>query len=210
MNFLLSTTLPVAERLFNTALDMDPLSAAKLHRIGPGKRLLINCSGPVPVRVWLETGEGRLRLLSASEDAADCTLSGDARALLTLLVGDSRSALQSGRLSLAGDTALAQDLQRLLRDLDVDWQDHLAPLIGDLPTWQLQRQGQRAAAQWRRSADRVHNTIEEFLHEESGWFPAPEEITQFQDHLEALRLQMDRLEARSHQLRQRLARSATN
>lgn len=210
MNFLLSATLPVAERLLKTALDMDPVSAIRLQRIGPGRRLLIDCSGPVPLRVWLETADDHLRLMSACEDSAHCTLSGDARALMTLLVGDSSSALKSGRLSLTGDTALAQHLQRLMRDLDVDWQDHLAPLLGDVPTWQLQRQGQRAAAHFRRSTDRVHKTIEEFLHEESGWFPAPEEITQFRDHLDQLRLQLDRLEARSNLIRQRLDQSATN
>lgn len=196
MNLLPVALLPAAEKLLAAALDADPASSLRLQQIGPGRLLCIECTSVPRWKLWLLTDKNRLRLLSASEDEADCCIRGTATALASLVLGDSRSALHSGDVTLSGDTDLATDIQRLIRDLDIDWEDRLAPLIGDVPIQQLGRHGRRAREQFRHGADRARETLKDFLHEESRWLPVRDEIEQFSEQIDELRLHLDRLEAR--------------
>lgn len=204
MNLLQVALLPAAEKLLNAALDADPATALRLKHIGAGRLLRIECSSVPRWQLWLLTDVNRLRLLSASEDKPDCSIRGGATALASLLLGDSRSTLHSGAVSLSGDTDLASDIQRLILDLDIDWEDRLAPLIGDVPARQLRKHSRRAGEQLGRGADRIQETLNEFLHEESGWLPDRDEIEQFADNIDDVRLRIDRLEARVAALRNRL------
>lgn len=202
MSPLLSLSLlnPV-ENLLNRVLRQDSRALAQLERIGPGRILAIDCNAPVSWQLFLRVGEDRLELLSACEDEPDCRITAPAHALASLLLSeDSNARMREADIELSGDTMLAARLQKLLRELDIDWEDQLAPIMGNLASHQS-AEAIRGARQWSaKSREQLQQTLREYLQEELRILPDREEAEAFSDRLDELRLRIDRLNARLNRL----------
>lgn len=107
--------------------------------------------------------------------------------------GDSFGA---GRIEISGDLAVAQNVQTLLADLDIDWEDLMAPVIGDIGAHQVARAARSALAFLAGSAARVETDVADYLHHESGLAPTRDEIETLGRAIFAIADDVDRLEAR--------------
>ncbi len=107
--------------------------------------------------------------------------------------GDS---LGAGRIEISGDLAVAQNVQSLLADLDIDWEDLLAPLIGDVGAHQLARAARAAMTFLGDNAARFETDIADYLHHESGLAPTREETDVQRRAVFSITDDVDRLEAR--------------
>ncbi len=193
--------LPV-EKALNGLLDQDPHARAALARFR-GKQLAVQ----TPRAACILRFEGRrVGLSSWRQDAlpepADVTIKGPVSELLALLTDPERPMAGRG-IRIEGDAELLLELQGVLRSLDIEWQDLLQPILGDVVTRNL-GDAVAGARNWTRQAGgNIRRNLANYLQYEAGVMPSPEELAAFADRVDALRLRIDRLQARIENLPER-------
>ncbi len=182
-----------------TALDrylaQDPEIAAHLAPL-TGKVLAVEVRGLDLIFYLLPIGN-RIRVHSHYAAEPDARLRGAPLSLARLVLSEQgRRTLFSGAVQLEGDTELGQQLQDILHTVDIDWEELLARLTGDVVAHQVGNAA-RGAHQWAGKA-RGSLTLDlaDYLHEESRQLPARGEVERFVADVDTLRSDIERLAAR--------------
>jgi ubiquinone biosynthesis protein UbiJ len=125
------------------ALGEHPELAARLHGRAVEFRLR-----DTSLRVYLVGENGRLGVKRENKGEIVVRVEGGSADYLALARARRRGqALAAGRIDIQGDLATAQDVQALLDQLEFDWEERIARVIGDVPAHQLGRLA-RAVAAW--------------------------------------------------------------
>lgn len=192
---------PMLERALNAYLDRDPDTATRLAAI-EGKRLALELSGPEQ-SFLLSVVDGRLRVETEIERDPDARLRGTPLAFSRLALGsDPTTGLASGELVIEGDTRVGEAFRALFTEVEIDWEEMLSRLVGDIPAYQV-GSWVRSLRRWgRRSAKSLRLDVTEYLQEESQALPTRGEVEAFLDDVDELRADVDRLEARIRRLEQ--------
>jgi len=195
---MLTATL---ENLLNRGLPRSPRARELTAALG-GKSVALEVGGLAHLHL---ASTGVTLAVSATPAEADATLSGGPLAILALLGPDAQGALRRGALEITGDAEVAQQFQELLKLLRPDAEEELALFIGDVPAHELARGLRLAGGLTRRAAaTAVANAAEFFAHERADLVPR-QEGEQFLRGVEALREDLDRLEARLELIARRRA-----
>jgi ubiquinone biosynthesis protein UbiJ len=184
------------ESVLNGVLALDPQARARLAGFH-GRVIGIEIRG-VGLRFFLVAdAAGRLQVLARIEGEADCLMRGTPLDLLRgALSRHKEDALFSGRLEISGDTGLAQDFSEVLARLDIDWEDQLSKLTGDVVAHETGR-AVRAAGRWvTRTGGIAEQDLREYLQEEARLVPTRFEVVDWQEEVDRLRDDVDRLAAR--------------
>lgn len=188
------------ERLVDAALRLDAATQRRLTELA-GKVIHIECTTPA-FDVFLLPQPGRLALAGQWHAPADARLSGSADGFARLLASpDPAAELINGPLAVYGDSQALQRLQRILRDLDIDWEAPLSRLLGDVAGHALGRTLRRGARQVGYAGERVMAQGRDWLNEESELVANRWHVTRFCNDVDELAERVDRLEARLRQLR---------
>lgn len=114
--------------------------------------------------------------------------------------GDS---LGAGRIEIAGDLAVAQQVQALLADLQIDWEELLSRVIGDVPAHQIGRAARAVFALGRDTLAKLERDAAEYLNHESQLLAGRVQLEKFGRAVFVLADDVDRFEARLQRLRDR-------
>lgn len=197
MDATLSTAaLAGLEKLINTALRYDPGTRIALGNLAD-QVLAINVTAPA-FTIYLTPDEQGLRLMGHWEGEVHTQLRGSLPALLQLARSERTSFADSG-VEVIGNTGLLVDLQRLLKNLDIDWEEALSELLGDVVGHQGAGMIRTGVNYARDRTSETKRLISEFLTEELQTLPSRNELEDFYQDVDELRLQVDRLEARMKQ-----------
>ncbi|MBB5211612.1 ubiquinone biosynthesis accessory factor UbiJ [Microbulbifer hydrolyticus] len=193
------------ETAINTALRYDPGSRNRLARLA-GKVLGVDLTAPA-INLFLviedEADGGYIEVHSRWSGEVTTELSGSALAFIQLLKNRDATPAKLG-VTVRGSSALLAELQSILRDLDIDWEEPLAKLIGDSPAHQLGT-GVRMAAGWLKDAlGSAPKAGAEAVSEEWRMTPPQAQFEAFADDVAAFAQGVDRLEARIEILRGKL------
>jgi ubiquinone biosynthesis accessory factor UbiJ len=188
------------ENLLNRGLPRSP-RARQLCAELAGRRVAFEVRD-VAEFVVASDGSG-LSITRGSGAGADARVSGGLVAMLAL-AGRSASGLRRGELQLSGDAELAERFRELALLLRPDLEEELALAIGDVPAHQIARFA-RLGLDWCKSAadTTVRNVAEYFAHE-SGDLVSRSEGRQLLSGIDAVRDDVDRLEARIEALARRV------
>jgi ubiquinone biosynthesis protein UbiJ len=193
---MLTTTL---ENLLNRGLPRSPRARALCAQLA-GRSLAIELRDVTRMRV---ESNGLSLAVAVSEAPADATLSGGPAGLMTLLGAAPEAALQRGAAVLSGDAEVSQKFRELLRLLRPDPEEELAAVLGDAPAHQLGRLVTHGLAFGRRlTSTGLANVAEYLAHERADLVPRAEG-EQFLRGVDALREDVDRLQARMELLARR-------
>jgi ubiquinone biosynthesis protein UbiJ len=156
-------------------------------------------------KIYLHPSESGFRLATESEQLPAVTLRGTLAIFGRLGLGAETETLNAGELDIEGDAALGQRLQRIFRNLDLDWEEPLARLFGDPIGHEIGRAA-RAAFNWHRQALKTFglNTAE-YLQEEARLLPVRYEVEMFLNGVDGARADVDRLAARIQRLKDKLS-----
>ncbi len=197
------TPLPFIEDAGNRLLRLDPET---LRRLGDlqGRVVCIEFRD-LGRRIYLHPSESGLRLASESDQPPAVTLRGTLTTFARLGLGTETETLTAGELDIEGDAALGQRLQRIFRNLDLDWEEPLARLFGDPLGHEIGRAAHAAFA-WHRQAFKTFglNTTE-YLQEEARLLPVRYEVEAFLNGVDGTRADVDRLAARIQRLKDKLS-----
>ena len=193
---MLTATL---ENLLNRGLPRSP-RARQLCASLRGRSVAIVAPHMVRLRV---SSTGPTLAVTLDEAPADATLAGGVLSLLALMGESAQAVVQSGAVTISGDSDLAQSFRELVQLLRPDFEEELSLLIGDVPAHQFARLARLGASLSTRAADTTLRNLAEYLGHERGDLVSRNEGEQFLRGVDALREGVDRLQARLDLLAQR-------
>jgi ubiquinone biosynthesis protein UbiJ len=196
----LAASTAALERALNAYLDLDPDSQARLAALRGGV-VALRLTLP-ELTLYFVPGADRMQVSLAYDAEPDTRISGSPIALARLGLAGETTRLPEG-VHLEGDARLGQQFRDLLRGVDLDWEEWLSRLTGDLLAHRI-GEAIRGVTGWtRRASDSLRRDMGEYLQEESGALPSHDEVEGFMDDVDRLREDVDRLEARIARLQQR-------
>lgn len=206
MNPLLgSLALAPLEQAFNFLIKEDPHLANLLEPFET-KTVEVKIRQPsITVCMFLE--HDRIRLSSQSAATlgieADASIEAPAGTLFSMLTSRT-NALVNTEMQISGDIELVQDLLRALHKADIQWQDLVGSVFGDVVSRHMQQLAE-AGTEWRTQANaRIKRNLDDYLKEEARVVPHSLDTARFAEQAHDLRLQLDRLSARTQALNARL------
>ena len=191
--------LAVLEQVLNAALALDPGTGARLSRL-EGKLIAIELRGTGITLTLQPTTEGKLRLMGDYDGEVDTTLRGAPFAMLRMSTGRTGEGMFSGDVEIDGDVELGQQIQRVFEKLDIDWEEHLSQLTGDIVAHQFGNAVRGLFAWGERSAEHLGRDTADYLQEENDTLPVDWEVEEFIKGVDTLRSDVDRIEARVKRL----------
>lgn len=196
------TLISTIEGAGNRLLRLDPRAVERLADL-EGKIIHIQLKLAAPVDLYLTPTADGIRLARASETKPHVSLRGAPTAFLSLkLPRTGNRPFFSGDIAIEGDVELGQRFQRILDELEIDWEEQLSHWVGDVAAHQLGNLGRglRAWSQEARTAMRAN--IEEYLHEEARVLPKRREVEAFLNGVDTLRADAERLVQRVQRLKE--------
>lgn len=184
-------------------LALDPDSRERLAPL-EGKVIAIHLRG-LQLTCYMTVVDGRLAVTPTLDGEPDTTLAGTPLALLKAgLVKPRDGAAFSGDLEIRGDVETGRRFQAFFQGVDIDWEEHLSHLIGDVAAHQAGNLG-RGLAQWgKTTGENLQQDVGEYLQEEGRHLPHPGEVESFLSAVDRLRNDADRLELRIQRLRRKI------
>lgn len=195
--------LSAAETLINQALRYDPATRLRLAALD-GKCLFIETEAP-RLSVMVQIDGERIGLKAESDRRPHATIEAQSAALLKLALSQ-QPQLIGGPLRVHGQVQIVEQLHAIAKQLDIDWEEPLALLFGDIASHQLGQQVRGLFGFARKAAKTFLMNSTEYLQEERDMLPVRWEIDEFVNESQDLRSDVDRLEARLQRLQQRLER----
>lgn len=200
---LVSAAARTIEHIVNATLNYDPGTQAALARLD-GRVIALESTEP-SFTLFLQTGDGRVHLFSHWEETVACRLRGTLPNLIRLLLAQPQHSLANTGVEVSGQPQLLSHLQQLAKDVDIDWEEPVTRLLGDVAGHQVANLLQTQWHWCRTQAPKVPVLLSDFLTEELRMLPEPGEVDYFYQAINTLRADTDRLEARLIRLQQTLA-----
>jgi ubiquinone biosynthesis accessory factor UbiJ len=182
------------EGAINRVLRLDPETLRRLGEL-EGKVICLDL-GADAVTLYVEPSSQGLRIRRDSERAADVTLRGS----IPIFARLARTGIAAGELQISGDIDLGSRFKRVLEGIDLDWEEPLARVVGDVAAHQIGRAA-RAARSWGEDAARtLAKDTAEYFQEESRLLAPRMRVEEFLQAVDKLRADTDRLQKRIEQL----------
>ena len=182
----------------NRLLRLDPESCRRFGEMqGKVVQLRLVRTGFAPLDVFIHPGESGLRLQSRFDSTPDVTISAEAAVFARLMLKRvTDRPLAAGEIQIAGDIELGQRFQRVLEQVDIDWEEQLSRVVGDVAAHQLWR-ALRGLHAWRwHAATTLAQDATEYLQEETRVLASRVDVNAFLDRVDTLRADAERLEQR--------------
>ncbi len=194
-----STAADLLTAAFNNYLALDPEAPEKL-RAFDGKLICIDIKGP-DMQLYLSIQDDRVNVVREHEAEPDATIIGSPAALFKLGVNrDSAPLFFQGEVEIRGDTRLGRQFKAVLADMDIDWEEHLSRLVGDIAAHRIVGVV-NDLRQWGRSAaSNFTDDVGEYLQEESRDVVSGAELDVFNQQVDEVRDGTERLAARIDRL----------
>ncbi|MEQ8230533.1 MAG: SCP2 sterol-binding domain-containing protein, partial [Gammaproteobacteria bacterium] len=145
--------------------------------------------------------QGQLELRQLAPGAVDVTITGRTADFVALARANRRGeAIGAGRVEIMGDLAIAQDVQALLAELDIDWDEWLAGYFGDVAAHRVGRLLRGAAGFAGDTAKRFEQDAGDYLRHELALVPQRAELEGWGRDVYALADAVERAAARVRRL----------
>ncbi|MGV6809769.1 MAG: ubiquinone biosynthesis accessory factor UbiJ [bacterium] len=134
----------------------------------------------------------------------DATLSAPPATLLKLATAEDSNTLvlRSPQVKLSGSIGLLEQFMSLLSGANIDWEDILSQIVGDIVAYQSSEAVRKSQGWLRDSHQTMQQNMGEYLQEEQRVLPAQAEIHYYFAQVDELRTDTDRLTARIQRLQQ--------
>lgn len=189
------------ERALNRFLQLDPATMQRMAQL-EGRCIGIDLEN-TGIRFYIHPGPQRIVLTDQAEQV-DTMLHGTPLAMTRLGLGpDASQSLFSGNVRITGDTETGQTFKEILDRIDIDWEEQLSHITGDLIAHQAGNALRRMRGLLRSAGHTLQQDAGEYLREERRVLPARIEVENLITDIAALRTDTDRLEARIRRLQTR-------
>jgi len=185
----------ILETVINRYLALDPEMLEKMA-VFSDKVIKLELTGVDKIFYLFPDASG-IQITTEYDGESDTTLRGSPLSIFKMgLVSNVAKLLLKGEVEISGDTRLGHQFKNLFSQMDVDWSEPLAALFGDGIAYQLQQSG-NSLGQWsKQTTQSISMTFSEYLQEESRDVVTETELQMFNDSVDELRNDVDRLQAK--------------
>lgn len=173
-------------------LRLDPSTRDALVRL-EGRVIRFEVTSP-DVELTLSITDQSIVILRHFDGEVDVELSGPLDALLSLR--DGNEALFKGRVKLNGDLGVAQTLAEVVAGIDVDAEEWLSRVTGDLVAHRMGNAARDFTSWLDRTASGFRDNVSDYLQDEAQVVAEASEVEAFSEDVARLRSDVDRLAAR--------------
>ena len=187
------------ETALNQVLRLDPETLKKLDALN-GKSVKIELTDWETEFYILPYRQG-LQLLSDYHKEPDTIIKGKLINLVKVgAAGATTTSMFDESVAISGDTRTGEAMRDVLRNIDIDWEEHLSKIVGDVAAHKLAYHFKKTVAFGKKSVRSLGENIQEYLHYESKQLPTKAAVENFYQGVSKLRDDVDRMEARVKRL----------
>lgn len=203
MNELSTAIAAIMETAINQVLKLDPDTVEQMQRL-QGKVIAVELQG-LNVTLYLMPQQEGLNVLGHFEGEPDTVLRGTPIAMAKMgLAKNAGDVLFEGDVEISGDVELGQQFREILDGLDIDWEEHLSHVTGDIVAHKMGNLV-RGIVNWsKQTSEILGQDAAEYLQEESRELPNRREVDGILKNIDTLRSDVDRMEMRVSRLNERL------
>ncbi len=190
------------EKAINQALQYAPGTQAALNKL-TGKSVSLLANRP-SLQLTLELCPGEIRVSHYWEGTPTVSIKGPLISILFQLgLNKSPGELVASGIQVEGDQAFAQQLASAFREMDLDLEEPLAHWVGDVAAHQVGQAARSAFSWFKKTASTLLDDGSYYLREESRQVVEKNELDEFNQGIDSVRADFDRLEARIQRLKQK-------
>jgi ubiquinone biosynthesis accessory factor UbiJ len=190
--------LHTIERLLNHYLQLDAGTMQRMAQLD-GRCIGIEFRG-TGIRFYIQPGHEGVHVAGQAEQV-DTMLHGTPLAMARLGFGNNGSkALFSGDVTITGDVETGQSFKAIIDDIDIDWEEQLSQLTGDVIAHQAGNAFRKLGTALHKGGATLQQDLAEYLKEEVRVVPARIEVENLAAGINRTRTDTDRLEARIRRL----------
>lgn len=186
------------EKMINFVLMRDATSIERLAAL-EDKIILLEFTDLHLKFYWLFENQ-QVRILSNWRDQVDTNIAGPLEAIARLGLSKARIAKD---LTVSGDMRVLEAFKELFAKLEINWQQQLAPLVGDMAAFKLTQTAQSLGSWFKSSMQSMQENTKEYLTEESEYLPPRLLFTDFTQEVRKLSRATERLAMRIQRLQAR-------
>jgi ubiquinone biosynthesis protein UbiJ len=191
------------EAALNGYLGLDPVTRERLAALH-GRTVGVEVLGLGLDLFFTPAENGELLVHGRHEGEPDCWLRGTPLDLLRASdEAQGADQLFSRRVRIEGDSGLAQRFGAILASIDVDWEEQLSRLVGDVAAHEAGSAARAGQAFVERTGRTAERNLTEYLQEEARLLPTRYEVKELLAAVDVLRDDVERLAARVDRLQQR-------
>ena len=188
------------ERPLNRLLSLDPETLDELSGLS-GRVVqveLLNTMQPVISLIIQDRG---IQIDTDYAKEGDVLIRGTPLDLLVYMrsSGESRATV-TGSMEIKGDLGLAQDFQRLLHRLEIDWEEQAARLVGDTLARKASNIARAGVDFLRQLKNKIQMDLSEYALYETEVLPDRDEVERFNNSVDVLRDDLERLKQRYYRI----------
>lgn len=192
---LLNFTLPLVQLAINNYLALDAEIQSQLIPLA-NKTLRIEVND-FPLNFEVRVHHDKLELLNASTDKVTTHIRGNLIDLGEMAWKSKNQQVPfSKTIDIQGDLDFIQALRDVFLQLDIDWEEQFAKMVGDIMAHNISKAFQNFCSWTQDSVGSLNQDLSEYLQEEARLLPTRLELTDFMRDTEILRDDVERLEAR--------------
>ena len=200
------TALEGAETLINAALTKDPASKQALIKL-EGQVLLVESTLP-PLTIAIEPTATGIQLHDNWDGNVAVTINGTLIAMAAIAVNAKESISFSGTgVNVSGNLDTLHQLNKIMGDVDIDWEGALAEIIGDVPAHLIAKGIRNSAVIRKDIVTRASSGLVEVAQEEFNLTPSKNEFEAMIPDIRQLSADADRLAARVKRLYHKITSS---
>lgn len=188
--------LLIADTLLNRVVALDTHAAERAQKL-VGNTIGIDVHG-LELQLLLIFRSDGVRVQAAPSDGSiviNTWIRGAPFSLIRARTGD-RAPFRDGDVVIEGDMAVGQAAQRWLRELDIDWEEHLSNYLGDPLAHRLASTLRNTTQQARERGVQNAQDATEYLRDEWQLFPFAHETEHLYHEVDRARDDVERLASR--------------
>ncbi len=167
---------------FNRLVSLDEDSQRRLNKLQ--HKLLQLKITTLDLDIYLMFHSDRVEVLEDFAAEPDATIAGPPFSMLSLAGGGDVS---NSSVEISGDVELAQQVSRMLQQIDIDWEEHFSKITGDAVAHQLGNIARGIQRFTTRSRDSMQSNTADYLRDETGHLPHDWELESFSNDVDDLR-----------------------
>jgi ubiquinone biosynthesis protein UbiJ len=184
-----------AEKMVNKLLSLDEETLDSLATL-EGDVVEIDVLN-TDIKLFILPSARGFTLASNYEDKADVSIKGSPAALLGMITAEKVGA---GDVEIIGNVGMAHKLQSILKKMEVDWEEHLSQIIGDIAAHKVGNFVKGMSKLAKASAKTIGLDISEYLRYEKEAILDQSELDEFNHAVDKVRNDVERLQKRVDRL----------
>lgn len=198
---ILKPSLTLLEKSINHYLSLDENSKQYLNQL-TGKTIVFHLKRP-KISTYFHFSDSFVTISREKPNTVDTEIYTSLLHLAKLKFQKRKNFVGNGFV-IKGNIELAKVLNELFERHDIDWEEHLSKVTGDVFAHKAGEIFRKRTKQIRSSKESMVDNLGEYLQEESQFLPHKNAIKAFTNEVEELNLQTERLQARIGLLKRKL------